>query len=310
MSFAWLPLAIFGQLANAAAFFVDKMLLNSAFKRSGTYAILMGCVSGLLVVASPWVRSWPEPRFYPVIAAFGIFFVFALWAFFEAMRREEASRVVPIVGALVPIYTWIGEWFFLGAVFSNREMIGFGLFVLATILFTRGSAKRVSVSYKVIGLSALAALLFASASLAGKFAFGENDFLGVLVLSRVFGVFTAGLIAVIAGAAVRKEVREVLLPSEKKHKSSITTSASLFAVVGQIFGGAGFVAIHLAMTQGSAAIVNALQSVQYGVLVLVGWLGGKRVQHILKEDTSRQSLIQKGVGIFAVALGLWILIQG
>lgn len=304
----WFFLALGGHLANAAAFLVDKMLLTRAFKRSATYAVLMGSLSAFVVVAAPWVSAWPDRSLFLPIFAFGGCFVAALWAFFSALRREEASRVVPIVGALVPIFTWIGESFFLGGVFSSRELFGFALLVLSTVLFTRGSKQRQNVSLEVLELSVLAAFLFATASLCGKFAFDRASFLGVLVLSRVCGAMVALGIAAVAGREARAEIATILLPTKtKKKKPNISVAATLFAVIGQLLGGVGFVCVHLAMIQGSAAIVNALQAVQYGVLVLLAWIGGTRLRTLLKEETSIATLLQKGIGVLTVAIGLWLL---
>lgn len=307
----WLVLALGGHLANAAAFLVDKMLLSQAFKRSATYAVLMGCVSALVIVASPWVPAWPDRSLFPVILAFGGCFIFALWAFFEAMRREEASRVVPIVGALIPLFSWIGESFFLGGVFSTRELVGLGLLIISTVLFTRGSSKRTSVSWEVIELATVAAFLFATASLCGKYAFERAPFLGVLIVSRLCGVVIALFVALIAGQATRTEIRVILLPVKtKKKKPTISPVVTVLAIIGQLLGGVGFICVHLAMIQGSAAIVNALQAIQYGFLVLLAWVGGKRIREVLHEEVSRRTLLQKGIGVLTVAGGLWLLTHG
>ena len=89
----WLLLAIGGHIANAAAFLVDKMLLSQAFKRSATYAVLMGGLSTIVIVASPGISLARSIALY--VLAFGGCFVFALWAFFErcdVKKRLGSSR--------------------------------------------------------------------------------------------------------------------------------------------------------------------------------------------------------------------------
>lgn len=305
----WLLLAIGGHIANAAAFLVDKMLLTKAFTRSATYAVLMGAVSALVILAAPWVPAWPDRSLFPFVFAFGSCFVFALWAFFEAMRREEASRVVPIVGALVPLFTLLGESVFFRTAFTSKELLGFLLLVLSTILFTRGSSRRRSVAPVVLFSAAGSALLFALASLSGKYAFEQSPFIGVLLVSRLCGLVTALFIAILAGDAARVEMYQVFFPKKQKRKAAPTLScgATAFVIAGQLLGGVGFVCVHLAMIRGSAAIVNALQAIQYGLLVLLAWVGGVHLRRILKEETSRATLIQKGMGVVTVAVGLWFL---
>ena len=49
---SWFLLAIIGHLSNAIAFVVDKTLLNSTFKRSATYAALIGGFSFVALLAA------------------------------------------------------------------------------------------------------------------------------------------------------------------------------------------------------------------------------------------------------------------
>ena len=119
----WLPIAIVGHLLNACAFLVDKALLSSAFKRSGTYAALMGGLSCFVFIAAPWT-SFPAWQAWPSIAGFGALFVLAVWMFFEALSRAEATRVVPIIGSLIPVFTLIDTGIFLGERLSTNGYIG------------------------------------------------------------------------------------------------------------------------------------------------------------------------------------------
>ena len=102
---SWFILAIIGHISNGVAFVIDKALLNTALKRSATYAAMVGGLSLATLVAIPWIKEWPTGNLIPIVALFGVVFVLALWAFFEALKRSEATRVVPIVGSLIPILT-------------------------------------------------------------------------------------------------------------------------------------------------------------------------------------------------------------
>lgn len=307
----WLLLAIIGHLANAGAFFVDKLLLSAAFKRSATYAMLLGFLSGLLLLLFPLVQGTPQHLSdILLLFGFGAGFILALWAFFEALRQEEVSRVVPIVGTLVPLITLLGERLWFQTLFSSTQTIGIACLVFATYLFTRGSTKHQPVDIKVIGLAFTAALLFAITSLSGKAAFSRFQFLDVLVLSRVFSLLTATAIFFIVGKEARAEFYSLFQFQRSLKTKLISRRAALIAIGGQLLSGAGFVCIYLAIQMGSVAIVNSLQAVQYGFLVVIAWAGGKSLRTLLKEELSSTVVIQKSLGIVATGIGLWFLTRG
>ncbi|MSR85348.1 hypothetical protein EXS71_02845 [Candidatus Uhrbacteria bacterium] len=307
----WLLLAIIGHLLNSVAFIIDKTLLRSSFKQSATYAALMGSISFLAVVAIPWIQVWPSLSLYPSIIAFGGLFVLALWGFFEALKRSEASRVVPIVGSLVPIFTLIETSLFLGERFTGQQFAGFLLLLVATWLLTSVGGKKGKLDRQTIGIAILSAFLFATASAFGKYAFDHGDFLAVLTTSR----FAAGIVGVLIGlfvASARKEIQIMVgagssRPGHGSQTQGAETAPLRWVVIGQIFGGAGFVLIYIAIAQGSAALVNALQAVQYGAIALVAWFGGKRLRAWLNEERSIRVIVSKSLAIFLIGLGLMMI---
>lgn len=298
---SWILLAIIGHLANAAAFIIDKTLLSSTWKTSATYAALIGGLSGVVVLASPWVTAWPRGGEALFSVLFGGVFILAIWAFFEALRRAEASRVVPIVGSLIPLFTLIGTTWFLGERISSFQAVGFLCLILATAVLAHGT-KGTHLDRDVVALAILAAVLFAGSSVAGKYAFDQSSFLGVFVVSRAAAAFVAIVIGFLVTGA-RKELQSMT----KKGQGSSSSGSLGLAIVGQASGSLGFILVNAALARGSAAFVNALQAVQYAAIVLVAWLGGKRLQRVLQEDVSRSVLIKKSIGIILVGIGLWLL---
>lgn len=300
---SWILLAIIGHLSNAVTFIIDKTLLSSTWKTSATYAALISTLSAVVILASPWVQSWPTGQALVSSTIFGVAFVGSVWAFFEALRRAEASRVVPIVGSLNPLFTLFGSILVLGEHLSAKSKSGFVLLLIATFFLARGS-KHSRVDGKTIGLAIIAAILFAISSIAGKDAFSHATFLGVLIASRI----AAAGVGVLIGLSVKGARREILsMIKPKKSRTSSKPTLLWLTFIGQASGSLGFILVNVAIAQGSASIVNALQAVQYAAIVLVAWLGGKRLQTLLQEDTSRKVLVQKGMAILLVALGLWLI---
>lgn len=297
----WFALAIVGHFANAAAFLIDKVLLSAALKQSGTYAALIGSFSFVTLFAAPWVNAWPDVRLLPKTIAFGALFVFALWAFFEALRRAEVSRVVPIVGSLVPVFTLLGTSIAFGEQLSPSIAIGFAMLVFSTFLLTRGG-KTHAVDLSTLAIALLAASLFAASSVLGKAAYSASPFLGVFIASRV-SAGIVGLSIILFSARIRNEIAGLF----KKRRSGANKNALPLAVFGQLTGSAGFVLVHLALAEGSAAIVNALQASQYALLVLVAWFGGKRLARALRETMDARVIIVKSFAIVLVSVGLFLI---
>lgn len=297
---SWLLLAIIGHVSNGVAFVIDKSLLSTAFKRSATYACLIGSLSLVVAVAIPWVGRWPSGDFILPSLAFGALFVFALWAFFEALKRGEPSRVVPIIGSLIPILTLIGSMALFNERLSVKQLIGFFLLLSATALLTIGKSKS-RVDKTTFAICVIAAVLFAVSTLCGKYAFDHNDFLGVFVVSRI----TAGVTGVLIGLLIPTAGKEVLgMFRPKKTSKKAPKGSTALAVTGQVLGAIGFVCIHLAIKSGSASIVNALQAIQYALLVLAAFVMRKRAPKLLGEDLSGKTLLIKAIALAVTAIGL------
>ncbi len=295
---AWLPIAIGGHVLNAAAFIIDKTLLSKTLKYSLTYAVLIGLLPIVVVVTIPWVDRWPEPSTWPAVAAYGSLFVFALWGFFEALKRAETSRVVPVIGSLIPILTLAGTSIFLGERIGNRAALGLGCLVIATWMLTRKKGGA-ALDRETLLICVASAGLFATVSVFGKYAYETEGFLGVLISSRLVSAATAIVLFMLVAPA-RHEALSVLRGREH-HAGHGTT---VLVIAGQTLGALGFLLVNIALSQGSATIVNALQAVQYAAIVLAAWFGGARLNRYLREDLSKPVIIQKIFAIALVGLGL------
>lgn len=306
---SWLIYAIIGHIANGIAFVIDKILLKSAFSRSATYAGIVGLLSCIVVFAVPFVPVWPHGLAGWLLAGIsGATFILALWAFFAALARAEASRVVPIVGSLIPIFTLAGTFAFLAERLADKNFVGFGLLIIATIVLSSGKAGRPS--HQTIWLAVTSALLFAISSVTGKAIYDQAGFLGGFIATRLTAALTALLLLTVLDKAAGREAMSIFLPEKStssKHKQP-GKIAGILAIVGQCLGAAGFVLVQLAVSRGSAPLVNALQAVQYAFLVIIALALRDKAKQILGEDLSRRTLILKSVALGLTAIGMYLLV--
>lgn len=301
----WALIAITGHLANGAAFIIDKTLLTTSFKRASTYAGTVGLLSLVVLVLLPFGVHLPQASSWFWLILAGFTFVAALWGFFSALGMGEASRIVPIIGSLIPVLTLIGTSWLLGERLSQHQLIGFGILIAATTVLAGGSAKS-RISSKAIGMSIFAAVLFAASSVTIKYSYEAEGFINGFFFSRLFGVATACAMLFIDRKALQ-EAKLAFFPS-KKTNGGKRSNASVLIVIGQALGSVGFILVQYAINLGSAAIVNALQAVQYAFLVLVAFLFAKRAPQLLGENLTRSSIIQKTFGIVLAGIGLWFVV--
>jgi drug/metabolite transporter (DMT)-like permease len=297
----WLIAAMGGHLLNAVAFIVDKSLLSTAFKRSGTYATVIGLFSSTILVFLPFVNPNLTPNAWVAVGIFGSVFVLAIWAFFEALSHAETSRVVPVVGSLIPLFTLVDSAVFLNERLAPRVLSGLAFLLAATFLLTRGGDKAKRLRFSTLGLCFFAAFMFAASSVSGKYAFSHAPFMDAFVLSRVFSIIIALAIPLFL-PSVQAELWSLFKPTSKGQGPGPKHVALM--LVGQACGALGFIGVQYAISLGSATVVNALQAVQYAAIVLVAWLGGSYLSHVLKEDRSGRTILLKSFAIILVAIGL------
>lgn len=298
----WLVFAIIGHISNGAAFVIDKALLSTAFKRSATYATMIGGLSLVVALAAPFVAHWPSASLLPAVIGFGVTFVFALWAFFAALKRGEATRIVPVIGSLIPIITLIGTMTLFGERLTGKQLAGFAILLASTWLLTMGKTRHELSTHAII-ICVIAAVLFAVSTLFGKFAFDHGDFLGVFVSSRII----AGMTGIAIGFIIPSAGREALSIIRPKRTSKHNASAG-WAILGQSLGAVGFVLVQAAISQGSASIVNALQAVQYAFLVLAAFALRKRAPQLLNEKLDRKTIAIKIAALATTAVGLLLVV--
>lgn len=304
----WFTLAIIGHLANGVAFVIDKILLRSAFSRSATYAGIVGFLSFIVVVAVPFVKVWPSGAIWLAAIASGVTFIVALWAFFAALARAEASRVVPIVGSLIPILTLAGAFVFLGERLSDRNFVGFALLILATFILSSGGKGHPGKD--TVWLAVTSAFLFAVSSVTGKATYDAAGFLGGFISTRLAAASTALLLITVVDRKAGREVLSIIRPwthGTSKHKQP-GKIAALLALIGQSLGAVGFLFVQWGISKGSASIVNAMQAIQYALLVLVALALRHKAPHLLGENLTRRVLALKTVALVITAVGMYLIV--
>jgi drug/metabolite transporter (DMT)-like permease len=319
----WLLVALISYFINAGVYVADKFLLSKKVHSSITYAFYVGIWSVFnffLLFLDPWM---PSLREFTVDILAGMLFLLTLIFWYKALHQSEATRVVPIVGALIPIFSFIFSYVFLDQALSERQFLAFIILVIGGVLISVRRTrfyklKEVGERFKSIfgdllgGIHAtyrptrrllfnslVAALFFASYYVLIKHIYMHQPFIGGFVWSRL-GSFL-GVLAILFVPAWRRNI------AAYRKQSSKPANWGFFLAV-RVAAALAFIMLNWAISLGNVALINALQGTQYLFLILIVVFLSSRYPKIMKEQFRGGVMLQKVLGTTLVVLGLYMLV--
>lgn len=320
----WLFVSISSYFINAGVYAADKFLLSKKIHSSITYTFYVGIWSIFnifLLYFDFWV---PSLRELGVDLLAGLLFLVTLIFWYKALHQSEATRVVPIVGALVPIFSFLLSYIFLGETLAERQLLAFFILINGGILI---SVKRTSfwvikdvlASFKnvfgdmlggihaqyrptkrLILNSVTSALFFALYYVLIKYIYISQPFIGGFVWSRM-GSFL-GVILILFVPDWRKLI--------VKHQKGAKTSRNIiFFLTVRLLAAAAFIMLNWAISMGNVALINSLQGTQYVFLFFIVLFLSTKYPKILNEELGGGVLLQKIIGAALISTGLYMLVS-
>lgn len=302
----WLLIAIIAYFIYAVVFIVDKFLLSQTKLQPSVYAFYIGIFSGfaaLVLIPFDFSIISVEQTIISFIA--GILFILATFFFYKSIQIGEVSRITPIIGGAIPIFTLILTYLFLGERLTINQLIAFCLFVLGGVIMLWPSKKiRVRQGMvkipliKRLPLAILSALLFAGSFVLTKFIYNELSFINGFIWIRIGGVI--GSLLLFFSSDLRKIIFQV--------SKSIKIKTVEIAVFSKCLSALAFILLNYAIYLGSVTLVNALQGVQYLLLLVIAFFLSKKFPNIIKEQIGQDVIIKKIIAILFISIGLGILV--
>lgn len=295
----WLLYVIAAHLLNALVFIIDKVLLGRTIKNPTVYAVIIGLLSGIVVFLLPLAPHIPAPLLLIEDLSSGAFLILALIAFFGALKRLEASRLIPFVGALIPLATFIVSFQVLGERLTSSEVIAFLLLVCGGVFITLDPHHpNTKSTWRGWMLAMASVLLFTGSFVSMKHLFNQQPFWEAFIWSR-FGSF-----AVAAALLMRSSLRTEIISTLKRLPP---VQAGQF-LGNQALGALGFIVLNYAISIApSVTIVNALQGVQYVFVLLFVVVASVRTPKLLKEQMTPMIILEKCIAIALIVEGLILL---
>jgi drug/metabolite transporter (DMT)-like permease len=296
----WFIIIILAYLLFAATNLVNKFILAGP-PEPKSYSFYVGILSGLTIILIPFV-GFSVPNFYQTLLCLlsGAIFVFAILGLFEGLERFEASRVIPAIGAISPLFIFALIFLFSGGkdVLGSKEIFALILLIFGGILITYNPTANISL--KSLKISVLTSFLFAFSFVLTKYVYILLPFWTGFIWIRI-GAFATALFFIFF-----KEVREEIFGG----KFTFNKKTSLLFIFNQAIGAIASILQNWAIALAGfvyLSLISALQGVQYAFLFILTILASLKFPKRLKEDFSKKVLFQKIVAVLIISAGLFIL---
>lgn len=288
---SYLPITILAYLLNSIAVTIDKFLLVRRIPNPLTYVFYISVFSLLVLLALPYTLI-PKPYTLFLASISTLLWNLGAYLMFKAIQKEQVSRVVPVIGTLIPLLLLIHAAVF--GTLTQNQLVAVVVLIIGLVFLTSGALHLEGVKLEI-----LSAFFFAVSYLVLRQAYLEANFLTVLVYSRFILIPLAVLILLIPN------LRKIVLTSIKPRTIAVQ-GGGLF-LFGQALGGIQQLLLTFSISLATPALVNSLQGIQYVFLFLFSLILSKKYPAVFEEKWSVLILLSKILGIGLIGIGLYLL---
>ena len=296
----WLIIAISSYVLLAVTSLIDKFLLSGSLSNPKLYAFYVGILSSLAFLLLPF-GIWTNPplEIFLIGAAAGAAQIYGSYFYLSALGRFEASRAVPLIGGLVPIFGFILTIAVSGgaAVLTAWQLAGFLLLIIGGWLIM---ASGISISRASLISVFEAAFLFAMSVVLAKLVYLQLPFLNGFLLTA-FGSAAAAITFLFS-----RDVRQAVFGKPVTRDKG---KPNLLFFTGQVMGGAAFMLQSFAVSlapQAKVPVINAMAGIQYMFIFLFSIILSMYFPHAFREKIASAAIVKKTFAIAIIISGLAI----
>lgn len=292
-----LPFTISAYFLNSVAVLIDKFLLSKSIPDPLVYVFYFSVFSLVALFILPFT---PVPTLEVFIAgsAATLLWTFGAYFMFKALKKGLTSRVIPIIGTLIPLSLLTYYKIFENSITINQSwaalFLTFGLFLLIL------PALKGKIIFQEFAFELLASILFTSSYILVHQAYQNASFLTVFSWSK--------LVLVPVGVGI------FLIPTLKKRVFTssgpalkLNSKPGLLFLTGQVTGGIAELLLTYSISLANPALVNSLQGLQYIFLMIFSLAMSLKLPGIFQEKFTPLVLCSKLTGILFVGAGLFVL---
>ncbi len=304
----WLWVTIIAYVILGFTHVVNRYLLAGPLPDPKIYVFYVSLLSMLVFLLTPVFGLVVLPPL-PMTAAFlsGFVFMVGLFFIYAGLHRFEASRLVPAIGGLTPIFTLVGSFFaFSGSGIQGAHWFAFVLLIAGSVFITVERGKNITLpSLKF----AVAAALFLSFSFVlAKYVYLVHSFWSPFVWMKAGGFIFALCLFIFS-----RELRLVIFKRDSR-KTAKKRGKTVFIFLGnQALGAAGNILQNVAFFLVPVlyvSFVNALEGIIYVFILAFSALASVFFPHLIKEVFTKKTVFQKVTATAFIVAGILILSLG
>lgn len=303
---SWILLAAAAQFLNAVVAIIDKYIVSDEkiLPRPFVYAFYSCLFTGGWVViyfvgslpfsflsAVPSFANVEKPTLIVValsiLAAYTFFM--ALVSMFDALKKADASDVIPVIGAVAAISSFGLSYLFLDTKLAPNFIWGIGLLAVGTFLVSKMHFN------KSVALHAIhAGVFFALHFITMKGLFLETSFDDGFFWSRIgFVGFALSLLLVPA-------YYEKVTAQTKK----TTKKAGGIILLNKVLAGVAAFMLLKAADMGEVSVVQALDGLKFVFILIIGIFIGHKIPDSCGENDNRTNdIIRKALFVAIITAG-------
>lgn len=309
---SWLLLATVGQFLSAVVVFIDKYVVTDAkaLPRPFVYAFYSCLLTGFWVVIYflgylPGLSALAIPTFdaieKPTIQVLGMSFLaaytffMALVSLYDALRKDEAVNVMPIIGAISALATLILSYVFLEIYLSPNFVWGVIILIIGTSLVAQILPDR----YTVLTIIH-SGFFFGLHYITMKGLFLETSFEDGFFWSRVSLVLFA--LSLLMVPTYFKKITEQTKQTEEKAR------VGTLVFVAKILAGISAFLLLKATDLGDVTVVQALDGLKFVFILFITVLFGRMLPNsVATTETRKDALVRQILYVAIITVGYFIL---
>ncbi len=296
---SWLFIAIAAYLINAVNSIVDKFLLSTSVLKPVVYSFYIGVLGLFVLIFIPFVNFTIPPASQIFINLFtGAIFILAIFTFFNALYRGETSRVLPLVGGLIPLSIFALSFVFLGERLTTTQLAAFFLLVPGAVLISIKKRKIGTPSETDVFLAILASFIYACAFVSTKFVYLNQPFWSGFIWMRI-GSFL-GALSFLAFPKIREKIFSA--------SRTVRREMGLLYLSNQGLGGLSFLLLNYSIFLASVSLVSALQGTQYAFLIILIAILSVKAPALIKGELRKGIRLKRISAIALISAGLFLLV--
>ncbi|MBX4204854.1 MAG: EamA family transporter [Candidatus Doudnabacteria bacterium] len=310
----WILVALLGYLFLAVTGVTDKFLVSKVVRAPVAYAFYTAITGPFSLVLLLFGGVVPNLPTFLIALAAGASMIVGIYFSYSAIGKTSVSRVVPIQGGLVPMFSFILAYLVLGERLTITQTSGFLFLVLGAVMI---SFRKEDQGWKNEALfhAALSALFFATTSVFTKYTFVHSNDAGSMVIRSLFpfhisASFITGLVWPSLGFLLPvlpilafKQNRTKIFSAPKE--AGVRNVALYYTSRG--FGTTGGFLQKYAVFLGSVSVVNALQGMQFVFLLALTTWFSLYYPRVLKERINLETIALKLSAIVFISIGLFLI---